>query len=144
MQFLCQYKPCPSWILCQKIYRSGWSHRNLGSPFSIDPRVHCPQWVLTGHNRSSIYKVCVLFPPSISILYIVQLKSPSIICFHFPYFYFHIILLSFKETPPSHLFLGAIPWRGINTENSVIRESNLKGYKLLFYICVNLCDTFNT
>ena len=38
-------------------------------------------------------------------------------------FIFHIILQSFKETPPSQLFPGAIPLRGINTENSVIRGS---------------------
>ena len=44
-------------------------------------------------------------------------------------FIFHIILYSFKETPPRQLFPGAIPWRSTNTENSHIRGSNLKGHK---------------
>ena len=46
--------------------------------------------------------------------------------------------------PPSQLFPGAITWRGINTENSVISGSNLKGYKPPFWISVNLSDTFKT
>ena len=44
-------------------------------------------------------------------------------------FIFHIILYSFKETPPRQLFPGAIPWRSTNTENCDIRASNLKGHK---------------
>ena len=51
---------------------------------------------------------------------------------------FHIILWSFIERPPIQLFSGAIPWRGINIENSVIRGSKLKGHKPLFWISVNL------
>ena len=47
--------------------------------------------------------------------------------FSFPFFFiFHVILSSFKETLPIQLFPGAIPWRGINTENSDIRGSKLK------------------
>ena len=40
--------------------------------------------------------------------------------------------------PPVQLFPGAIPRRGINTENSVIRGSKLKGHKPPFCISVNL------
>ena len=40
-------------------------------------------------------------------------------------FIFHIVLQSFKEMCPSQLFPGAIPWRGINTENYVIRGSRV-------------------
>ena len=44
--------------------------------------------------------------------------------------------------PPSQLFPSAMPWRGINTENSVIRGSNLKGHQSHFWIGVNLSGTF--
>ena len=128
-------------VLSFKIYRSRWTQTNLGSPFSIDPRVHYPRWVLTGHNWNSIYKVCVLFPPSLSILCIVQLKSPNFVLISL-IFIFNIILQSFKEIPPSQLFPGAIPWRSINTEESVNRESNLKDLKPSLWINVNLSGAF--
>ena len=38
---------------------------------------------------------------------------------------------------PSQPFPGAMPSRGINTENSVIRGSNLKGGKSPFWIILN-------
>ena len=48
--FFYQYRPYLSWILCQRIYHSRWTQRNLGSLFFIDPLAHCPEWVLTGCN----------------------------------------------------------------------------------------------
>ena len=42
------------------------------------------------------------------------------------------------------MFPDAMPRRGINTENSFIRGSNLKGHKLPFWINVNLINTFKT
>ena len=49
------------------------------------------------------------------------------VLFCFPYNF-----VSFKEAPPSQLFPGAMPWRSINTDNSVIRGSNLKDTNLVF------------
>ena len=46
--------------------------------------------------------------------------------------------MSFNESPPIHLFPGAITWRGINIENSIIRGSTLRGQKPPFWISVNL------
>ena len=76
----------------------------------------------------------VLSPPYLFILSIIQLKFPNII-FFFIYliFIFHIILQSFKETPPSQLFPITIPCMGISVENSGER-SNLKGHKPPFWI----------
>ena len=72
------------------------------------------------------------------MLSIVQLKSPSIILFPFS---IKFCSLSKKR------FLGRcflVPWRDINTENSVIRGSPLKEHKSLFWISVNLSDIFKT
>ena len=51
---------------------------------------------------------------------------------------------SFKEKPPFQLFPGVLPWRGINTANSVIRGSRRKGHKPPFWISVQkggLCQS---
>ena len=45
--------------------------------------------------------------------------------------------------PPSQLLSGVIP-KGTQTENSIIRGSNLKEHKPPFWISVNLSDTFKT
>ena len=59
-----------------------------------------------------IQSLCVLFPPSLSILSIMQLKSSSIILLSFPSFIFQKIMYSFKEIPPSQLFPSVTPWSG--------------------------------
>ena len=59
-------------------------------------------------------------------------------------FIFQAILQSFKETSFNQLLSGAMSYRGTNTENSLIRESNLEGHKSPFWISVNLSDTFKT
>ena len=46
---------------------------------------------------------------------------------------------TFKEMPPSKLFPGVMPWRGINTGKSVISGSNLKEH-----LCVNCRHNFKT
>ena len=73
-------------------------------------------------------------------------KVSNCIFFLFLHFFFHIILYSFEETPSSQPPPSpvAMPIKGINTENSVIRRSNSKGWKPLSWISVNLGDTFNT
>ena len=53
-------------------------------------------------------------------------------------FFFHTILYSFKESPHSLLFAGAIPW------STGIRGNYLKGHKRPFCIIVNLSDTSKT
>ena len=42
------------------------------------------------------------------------------------------------------MFPGAMAERGANTQNSVIRGSNLKEHKPLFCISINVSDTFKT
>ena len=70
-------------VIYQKIYFLIDPRARL-SIFSLYPRAHYPWWILTGHNWNHIYKVFVFFfPPSLSILSIVQLKSPRIILFSF-------------------------------------------------------------
>ena len=57
---------------------------NLASPFTIDP-----QAIIFNDGiieTASIKSLCLL-SPYLSILSIVQLKSLSIICFHFPHSY---------------------------------------------------------
>ena len=44
--------------------------------------------------------------------------------------------------PPSQPISGTMPWLDLNTENSVLRESNLNGPKPPFWIIVNLSYTF--
>ena len=63
--------------------------------------------------------------------------SASITFFHFPHFYFQYNFEVFQRNTPSRLFPGVMLWRGMNTENSVIT-----GHKTLFWISVNLSDTF--
>ena len=60
-----------SWIMCQRIYRSDWNRRNMDFP----------RRVLKGHNWDHIYSLYLLFPSSLSILCIVQIKPPSTILF---------------------------------------------------------------
>ena len=89
--FFYQCRLSPSWILSQRIYRSNWTQANLRSSFYIDPRAHYPRWVLTGHNWCDIHKFFVFFfPPSLFILSIAQLKSPSIILLSFSFFLFSV------------------------------------------------------
>ena len=45
---------------------------------------------------------------------------------------------------PSQLFPDFMHWRGINTQNSVIKGSNYKWHKPQFWISVSLSDTFKT
>ena len=44
----------------------------------------------------------------------------------------------------SQLFPWVTPWKNINTENFVIRGTNLKGHMPLCWISFNLSDTFKT
>ena len=60
------------------------------------------------------------------------------------YYCVFISLIFIFQMPPIQLFPGAIPWRGIKAENSVIRGSNLKEHKPSFWISGNLSDTFKT
>ena len=58
------------YIRIDPVYAGSWSKDLLSrvnswesgfSLFSIDPQVHHPQWVLTGHNWNSIYKAFVFY-----------------------------------------------------------------------------------
>ena len=121
----------------------GEQQRNLSFPFSIDPWAHYARWVLTGHNWNHIYKLfvfyfhhpCPFFPWH-------NLSLQVLCCFHFSQFYFRYNFVVFKEMSHSLLFPGVMTWRDIHTENSVIREINLKEHKPLFWVSVNLSDIF--
>ena len=73
------------------VYYSRWTQRSLGYPFSIDPLVHYPRWVLTGHNWNSIYKFC--FISTLHLHFISPIKASK---YYFVLisliFIFHIIL----------------------------------------------------
>ena len=88
--------------------------------------------------------MCFIF--TIPVHFVHSKIKVSNYCFVFVFliFIFHITFQSFKETSASQLFPGAIPWRGLNTENSVITGSSLKGHRPPFWISVNLSDTFKT
>ena len=81
----------------------------------------CFIFTILVHCMYSTIKVCNYYFVFISLIFI-----------------FLIILQSFKGTPLLQLLPGAITWRGINTEKSVIRRSKLKGQKPPFWIIVNL------
>ena len=67
-------------------------------------------------------------------------------CFHFPHFYFaSSFLVVEKSAPPLQDSCSLVLYpEGAQTENSIIRGSNLKGHKPPFWISVNLSDTFKT
>ena len=94
------------------------------SPYILEPILQDKFWqdII---RTILIQSLCVLFPPSLSILSIMQLKSSSIILLSFPSLLFFIKLCS-----PSKKFLLAscspvLNPEGANIENFVIRGSNL-------------------
>ena len=108
---------------CQRTYYSRWTQGNLGSSFSIDPQAII-------HNESIIRTTSIKCLCFISTMPVPFIHSTIKFCKYYFVFIsfiitFHIILYYFKETPPRQLFPGAIPWRGTNTSNSVIRGSGV-------------------
>ena len=94
------------------------------------------------HTQTIRQQVAII---SIILLSIVQFKSPIIILFPFPSFLFCIIFQSFKKAPSPQASCSLVLYpEGALTENSIIRGSNLKGYKPPFWISVNLSNTFKT
>ena len=85
--------------------------------------------------KASIKSLCFIFTIPFHFIHSTTKVSKYYFVFISLIFIFHIkmreifVLQSFKETPPNQLLPGAISSRGINTEDSVIRGSNLKGHK---------------
>ena len=109
--------------LCQRTYHSGWTQGNLDSLFYIDHQAII-------HNNGIIGTASIKSLRFISAIPVHFIQSTINVCkYYFVFisliFIFHIIVQSFKETPPSQVFPGAIPRRGINTENSVIRGNGV-------------------
>ena len=106
---------------CQRTYHSEWTQGNLGSPFLIDPQAI----ILIEGIIGTAYIKHMCFISTIPVHFILSTIKVSKYYFVFISFIsiFHIILYSFKEMPPSQQIPDAIPWRGTNTEISVIRES---------------------
>ena len=102
----------------QRTYHSGWTQGNLGSPFSIGPQAII-------HNEgiiraASIKSLCFISTIPVHFIYSTIKVSK---------YYFVFISLNF-------MFPGAIPGKGINTENSVIRGSGVaRTQTLLFDQC---------
>ena len=108
---------------CQRTYHSDWTQGNLGSPFSIDPQaiIHNEGIIETASTKS----LCFISTIPVHFIHSTIKVSKYYFVFISFIFVFHIILYSFKETPSSQLCPGTIPWRGISTENSVIKGSGV-------------------
>ena len=76
--------------------------------------------------------MCFIF--TIPVHFILSAIKVFKYCFFFIsfIFIFHVLLQSFKETPPFQLLPGAIPWRVIKTEISIIKGVKLKNTNLPF------------
>ena len=79
--------------------------------------------------KASIKSLCFIFTIPFHFIHSTKKVSKYYFVFISLIFIFHIVLQFFKETPPNQLLPGAISSRGINTEDSIIRGSNLKGHK---------------
>ena len=106
------------------------------SGFSLFHRSLSPLSTMNNIATISINSSCFIY---IIPVHFIHSKS-KVSKYHFVFisliFIFHIILKFFKETSPSQLLPGAMPWSGINTEKFAIRGSNLKGHKSAVWISV--------
>ena len=105
--------------LCQRTYRSGWTQENLiciiPSPEIRKLVVHDEFWQgITGAAPTK--SLCFIFTIPVHFIHSTIKVSQHYFVFTSLIFIFHIILQSFKETPPSQLLSGAIPWRVINAK----------------------------
>ena len=108
---------------CLRTYHIGWTQGNLGSPFSIDPQAII-------HNKgiiriASTKSLCFISTIPAHFIHSTIEVSKYYFVFISLIFIFHIILQTFKEISFSQLLPGAIHWRVINTENSIIRGSGV-------------------
>ena len=110
INFLYQYIFCLSRILCQGIYRSGWTQKNLCSPFSIDlePVIHSRFWQSI---IGTIYIKYLFFISTIPVHFIHNTIKVSKYYFVFIslIFIFQIILQSFKKCSLASCYLVLCP-----------------------------------
>ena len=72
-----------------------------------------------------------------------NLSLQALFCFHFPHFYFAYNFVVLQKSASQPAVLWCYTLKG-HKQRTLIRGSNLKGYKPLFWISVNLSDTFKT
>ena len=80
--------------------------------------------------------LCFIFTIPLHFIHSTMKVFKYYFVFIFIFFLFSILLCSPSEKRP--LSSCSLPWGGINTENSLIRGSKLKGHKPPFWISVNL------
>ena len=88
--------------------------------------------------------LCFIFTTPVNFIHSTIKVSKYYFAFIFLILILHIIFAVLQRNASSPAVPSCYLWRGINTDNSVIRGSNLKGHKPSFWICVNLSDTFKT
>ena len=101
------------------------------SAFSLPHRFSSPLSTMSFHRaqlEQHLYSLCVLFSPSLSILSIVQFKSPIIILFSFLSFIFCIC--SPQKSAPSPAVLWCYTLKGhkqrtLSLEGVTLKDTNL-------------------
>ena len=83
-----------------------------------------------------LHHPCLFYPQ-------YNLSIQVLFCFHFPHFYFAFNFVVLQKSAPQPAVLQCYTLKG-HKQRTLISGSNLKGRKYLFWIIINLSDTFKT